>query len=737
MAVTKNFMLEIGVEELPAKLLAPITNHIKDSILNLLAESGIEHGDTNIAYTPRRLFIEIASLSAGSSDTELEIKGPPANIALKDGKPTQAALGFAAKNNTDSSKLFERDGYVYAKVLQRGVSSSELLETNLARIIAEVPGERFMRWADGSLKFSRPVLWIVALLGSDLLKINLEGLESSNISYGHRFLAPEAFKVKDAKQYISELAKRGIVLEASERKDLVRAKCAEIAKSLQAEIPIAEDLLDEIVNLVENPEPILCDFDPKFLEIPAQVLITVMAKHQRYFPVLRDGILMPYFVAVSNNPLKQARANIKAGNEKVIIPRFKDAEFFVQEDAKTTLQERLSKLEKINFQAGNMLQKSKRIEKIAAYLLEELKANYAGNPTKTNDENLAEAKQITAIKQAALLAKADLTTHLVFEFTELQGEIGGVYAAKQELGEIVAAAIGEHYKPRFAGDELPSNIGAKLISIADRLDTLVCFFAAGKTPKGSTDPFALRRQANGLLEIVLHSHLIINLNSLIDYAANLAEAEFGAGKTITKSRGSGENKKTTEQPEFDWNYARSELKEFLRQRLPSIFEIFHKDTVINKAILEAVDPLSDLNSRHMMTHLMYKLRDSSAYPSLVEAITRVMNIADRNAGTEVKQDKFSTHYESVLYQELANLDKMLSKPTLYDELFAAEELVKLAAPIKNFFDNVLVNDPDPEIKTNRHALVNYGASLFGRICAWGLLSSSLRAREADAIMASM
>ncbi len=722
MAATKNFILEIGVEELPAKLLAPISNHIKEALVTLIKDSGLSFKDVITAYTPRRLFFEITDLAAASSDTELEIKGPPANIALKDGKPTQAALGFATKNNADAATLYERDGYVYAKVLQRGVSTAELLTTNIARIIAEVPGERFMRTADGTLKFSRPVLWIVALLGSDLLKFSLEGLEASDISYGHRFLAPEAFKVKDSKQYRAELAKRSVILEASERKDLVRAKCAAIAKSLDAEIPIEEELLDEIVNLVEMPEPILCDFDKKFLEIPAQVLITVMAKHQRYFPLLKNGELMPYFVAVSNNPLSQARANIKSGNEKVITPRFKDAEFFVKEDAKLTLAQRSTKLEKINFQAGNMLQKSQRMVKITEYIINELKDVYANNPTISAGENLLDSKQVAAILEAALLAKSDLTTHLVFEFTELQGEIGGVYARKQGLSDITSNAIGEHYKPRFAGDELPATIGAKIISIADRLDTLVCFFAAGKVPKGSADPFALRRQANGLLEIVLHCHLILNLDKLIDFAVSLAETEFGEGRTFTKSRGSGDNKKTTETKEFDWAFARIELKEFLRQRLPYIFEIFHKDTVINKAIIEAGDPLVDLNRRHMMTHLMYKLKGHSDFFKVVEAISRIVNIGDRSIGTKVNESKFVTEQEKAAYSCFKHLDSLLKNPTLYEEPFGAEELVAAVDPVNKFFEAVHVNDPDMELKINRHALVNYGASLFEQVCAFKLLN---------------
>ncbi len=724
MSATCNFLLEIGVEELPARVLQPISEHIKTSLENLFISNSLSFSDFNIAYTPRRLFFEVKDLVAASSDKQLEIKGPPANVAFVDGKYTQAALGFAAKNGVKEADLYIDNAYVYARVSQQGVSTAALLEANIARIITETPGERFMRSADGSLKFSRPLRWIMALMVGakpEILKIELDGLGAGDISYGHRFLSPEAFRVTSAEQYRSELTKRGVILELAERKQLVRDKSIALAATLKAEVQIDESLLEEVINLVENPEPILCEFNEQFMKIPQQVLITVMAKHQRYFPLLRDGKLIPYFIAVSNNPLAAARANIKSGNEKVIIPRFKDAEFFVEEDSKTTLSQRLPKLEKINFQAGNMLQKAHRIQTITKYMLEELAPNYPTNPTRAEAENLNDKNQSKAILEAALLAKADLTSHLVFEFTELQGEIGGVYAAREGLDKVLACSIGEHYMPRFAGDNLPSSIGGKIISVADRLDTLVCFFAAGKIPKGSADPFALRRQANGLLEIVLHSHWIINLDKLVDYVVDLAAAEFGTGRLFSKSRGSGESKKTIEVPEFDWNLARTSVKEFLIQRLPFVFEISHKNTEINKAVLEAANPLVDLNRRHMMVHLMYNLRARPEFPSLVEAITRVVNIGDRSIGAKVSEGSLNNEHEQSVYACFKHLDVLLAKPTYYEPL-AEAEFLKAVEPVNKFFDNVLVNDKDDKVKINRHALVNYGASVFEQVCAFKLLS---------------
>ncbi len=755
MAAKTSFILEIGVEEIPARILANISNHIKEGLESLFKANDLDFRSVETEFTPRRLFFEVKDLSDSSSDKELEIKGPPITAALKDGLYTQAAKGFAAKNGIadfeqalKAQQVYIKDNYLYLKCTQRGVSTKELLETNLASIIATTPGERFMRWADGDLKFSRPIEWVLALLinndaagvaaspkgargaTNEVLKIDLGGVKSSNLSYGHRFLSPTAFEVTSAEQYRSELAKRSVILSSEERKNIIRHKSDLLVQKLNSgktkkdftEITVVIDdaVLDEVANIVENPEPILCEFNEQFLKIPQQVLITVMAKHQRYFPLLKDAKLMPYFIAISNNPLEKARSNIKAGNEKVIIPRFKDAEFFVDEDVKLSLEQRLPKLESLNFQAGNMRQKSQRIRKITQYLIQKLSANYADNPTKTADEDLT--KQSEAIFKAAELSKADLTTHLVFEFTELQGEIGAVYAEREGLSSITAKAIGEHYMPRFAGDEIPATIGGKIISVADKLDTLACFFAAGKIPKGSADPFALRRQANGLLEIVLHSHWMINLDELVDFVVDTAATEFGAGRMKLKSTASKEKK--IEVPEFDWELARTSLKEFLIQRLPFVFDISHKNAQVNKAVLDAGNPLIDLNRKHMMIHLLYKLQNNVQFSDLVEAITRVMNIGDKGVGIKIEKAEFVCAEEQALYEAFLKLENLLAKPTRYSEPFAEEDLLQVIAPIKKFFDAVLVNDKNETVKRNRHALVNYGASLFEQICIFAQLENS-------------
>ena len=709
MSASTSFIFEIGLEELPARVLQPISHHIKERLEALFQANELSYSSFVTAYTPRRLFFAVRGLSEGSQDTEREIKGPPASIGFQNAAFTQATKGFLAKHSLSleeaeqNGSIYIKDAYVYLRILQKGLSTKTLLEQNLGSIINSTPGERFMRSGCGQLKFSRPIRWLMALLVSDtrqVLDIELEGLRAQALSYGHRFLSGAGFEVFSETQYREELANRGVVLEAEDRKSLIISKSQELAKSLSAEVEIHPELLDEIANLVENPAPILCEFDAEFLKIPQQVLITVMAKHQRYFPLLKQGTLIPYFIAISNNPRPEALANIKAGNEKVIIPRFKDAEFFVGEDSKLSLEARLSKLEGLRFQAGNMLSKAYRIQKISEYIIQELAPTYDANPTRREPESLEDSKQVANILKAALLSKADLTSTLVFEFTELQGEIGGIYAQREGLATDIAQAISEHYKPRFAGDELPNNIGAKIISIADKLDTLCCFFAAGKIPKGSADPFALRRQANGLLEIILHSHLILDIEKLIDHCIGLASPEA---------------------PKLKWEEASSTLKDFLLQRLAFVFEIYHKETQINKAILAGDKVLANLNSKHMMTHMLYEAAKDPAYPTLIEAATRILNISKNIKNNQAPLIKdFVNEEEKALYNCFVELDACMSRTAPYESM-PSSALFNITEPTKEFFAKVLVKDPDPKLKANREALLSYASSLLRKICDFGNL----------------
>jgi glycyl-tRNA synthetase beta chain len=724
-----DFILEIGAEELPAGQIEAISSHIKSELAKLLADNKLAFEAINTMSSPRRLFFEIQSMQLLSPDRSLEIKGPPEKAGFIDGKFTQASLGFAAKNNLSAQDLLLKDGYVYGKQFIKGIEAERLLASALPDILSNVPGERFMRWAAHDIKFARPIEWISSLIikaNDEACPVDFElaGLVASHSSYGHRFLDNGSFEIKSKVQYLDELRKRGVYIDKAERRKRIINESQRLAESINGEIIFEEKLLDEIANITENPSPVLCGFDEKFLEIPELVLTTVMIVHQRYLPIKdkATGRLMSKFIAVSNNPLKGAVENIRKGNEKVIIPRFKDAEFFVREDLQLSLEARLEKLAKVNFQAGNMLDKAKRLQKIAGYMAGELASTFnEANPANTAKETIDKEHQ-KQILEAALLAKADLTTQLVFEFTELQGEIGGIYAARQGKSPRVSTAISEHYRPRFAGDQIPSTIGGKILAIADKLDTLVCAFAAGKIPKGSADPFALRRQANGLLEILLHSHLIIDVAKLVDQIVDFCAAEFGQGRTFIKTRGQGDKAKTVEVPEFDWEAARTGVKEFLEQRLEFVFELCHPQADINKAILASGKVLEELNTRHMMLHPLMDFKSHKDWAGFIEAAKRINNIIKNSqVSSSPEANKFVSDYESNLHETVKNFETKINQEARYSPLIKPEDLLLLIKPINEFFDKVLVNDPDEDIKTNRLALVSYANSVLKRVADFSLL----------------
>lgn len=718
------FLLELGAEELPAGQILAISNHIKTAITDALNQAEIKFSSCENLYSPRRLFWYIDGLNLNAQDKEVEIKGPPEKIAKDaNGSLSQAALGFAKKNNLEEKNLYFQDGYLYAKQSIKGHNAQALLQEQLPNIIASTPGTRFMRWANGELKFARPLQWIVALIisakGNTTLDLEIEGLKASSKSRGHRFLAPDEFEVKSRDQYINELEKRGVYIQADKRKAKILEESEKLAETINAKIIPNQSLLDEVIMITENPAPILCEFNSSFLKVPDCVLQTVMIHHQRYIPLERDGKLIPQFIAVSNNPLPQAKANIKAGNEKVIVPRFKDAEFFVDEDSKIKLEDRVAKLEKLNFLKGTMLQKTKRLQKIAQYLINELKPHYQTNPARKEGDSLDDEDSIL---KSALLCKADLSTNLVFEFTELQGEIGGVYAEKQGLNNIVSKAIAEHYRPRFTGDNEPVTIAGKILSIADKIDNIVCAFALGKIPSGSADPFALRRQANGMLEVIIHGHLLLNIENLVDYVIKLQKEEFGDGDIVTKIRGRGEDRKEVQVAELNWQDCDRQVKEFLESRLLFVFELCHKDTQVNKAVLTRSRPLSAINKSHMMIHLVYNTKADQQFSKFVESVTRITNIAKIEANIdrakllkEIDSKLFEGEYEQRFFDAIKPLDVNGAQDLHYTPILSKDDLLGAVNPINSFFDNVLVNAENEKIKANRKALVAYASSVFGEI----------------------
>ncbi|MCE2928289.1 MAG: glycine--tRNA ligase subunit beta [Candidatus Caenarcaniphilales bacterium] len=703
-----NFLFEIGAEELPAGQIVNISNYIRDEILKVLNDNNIK---SLCYYSPRRLFWSFDNINLNIQDQEQEIKGPPESIAKSaDGNLNQAAEGFIRKNNLNKEDVFFKDGYLYAKQIIKAKNPKQLLEENLCQIISSTPGVRFMRSADGDMKFARPLQWLMAILvesDSKLTSVDfqIEKIKSSNLSYGHRFLSPAAFEVTSLKQYKEELERKFVWVSFEDRKAKIISDSKALAQSIGADLILDEKLLEEVALITENPSPILCEFDEKFLVVPDCVLETVMIHHQRYLPLQKNGKLISKFIAVANNHLPEARANIKSGNEKVIIPRFKDAEFFVQEDTKLSQEERLIKLEKLNFLKGNMLQKSTRLAKLAEYFLLELKLPI--------DQDII---------QAARLCKTDLSTNLVFEFTELQGQIGGIYLAKQGYSKIIVDAVSEHYKPRFSGDDEPETEAGKILSIIDKLDNIVIAFAMGKLPTGSADPFALRRQANGLLEIIVDNNLDLDLEKLLLKAIELQQADFGQGQMIKKIKGRGDERKEYEVPELNWQDCFNLVRDFLESRLEFVFEIFHKDIKVNKAVLALPNPLRELRLRHSTIHAFASLKNDFRFSKLTEAITRVINIAAKDQESSGVLNTINTQLikeepEMKFLTAIQSVDMPIEKLANHE----STKLLELVEPINEFFDKILVNVDDQELRRNRKNLVKYASKVFAGICDFSLL----------------
>ena len=723
-----NFLLEIGVEEIPSALIEGIADYIEGEIKKVLVENKLNFKESTKLNSPRRLFFEVKELDSFSADEELILRGPPEKIAVeeKDGEKsfTQAALGFAKKNNLEEKDLEIKEGYVYASTIKKGKATKEILEQEVPQILKRTPGKRFMRWADTDAKFTRPIEWISASLlnneslETELVNIDFEDIKSSDLSFGHRIYGKNSFKISDQKNYLEELAKENIILDPQERKNYIRKAASKLAETVKGIPLIDSDLIEEICGLVESPKAILCEFSKDYLEVPGLVLSTVMKVHQRYIPVASESNheeLLPYFIVISNNPEASAEENIKKGNEKVIIPRFEDAMFFLKEDNKIKLEERLNRLEKINFQVSNMKEKACRLEKLAEIFLTELKSK---EQKFTIDSNLEEST-----KEAAKLAKCDLDTQLVFEFTELQGEIGGIYAKRQGYSNDVAKAISDHYKPRFANDEEPETLAGKILSIVDKLDTLIANFAIGKVPKGSADPFALRRQANGLLGILVHSQLNIDLEALIRTIIHSNPVYIETNNKIAKETKDKKFKKLNAE-----ELSETTIK-FLEQRLEFVFAIYHSKTHINKAVLETESPLKKLQFMHKSIHMLSTFEERSEYAEFTQAAARLSSMTASfkdftNEDLSINSNIIKDESETELKELTEKLEKLLVNDYKLEINFNENDLAGSISSINKFFDNVLVNDEDSAIKKNRQNLVYNLNKLFSNIADFSQLKNN-------------
>ncbi len=693
------FLLEIGTEELPATFVSEAIQQWQELIPTTLTEAYLTNDAVNVYATPRRLAVVIEGLVTKQPDREEEIKGPPAKAAFKDGKPTKAAEGFTKKQGVELNDLeirpTEKGDFVFVNKKIQGKQTTEILKELIPEWIDKLEGKRFMRWADGDIKFPRPIRWLVALLDNEILPINLENgsekIISDRLSYGHRVLHPQLIEIFQAKDYVEELRNAYIEVDYQQRKSKIEQEIQTAAKKVKGKAEIPGELLAEVTNLVELPTAVVGKFDEEFLILPPEVTKTVMVKHQRYFPVLKstknsqsETELLPYFITISNGDPEKSEI-IAKGNERVIKARLADGQFFYKADLAKPLESYLPELEAVTFQAklGSMREKVKRIVNIAKLISEQLQVS------KEESKN---------IERAALLCKADLVTQMVYEFPELQGVMGEKYARAGGETEAVATAIFEHYLPRGAGDILPQTISGQVVSLADKLDTLVSIFGLGMLPTGSGDPFALRRAANAVVNITWSANLPLNLHQLLEQtAANFIKIYSEANSELL-----------------------AQLYEFFLQRIRTILqEEKNIDYDLVNAVLGDNDSeyqergLKDLLDVRNRAVFLQNIRQNSMLEKIYETVNRSTRLAAQGeldkmqiTPVEVVDSKlFKSASELAFYDALVELvpqTEISQKTRNYQQLVDA--LAKIAPTVSNFFDgpeSVLVMDPDPKIKQNR------------------------------------
>ena len=675
---THDFLLELGTEELPPKLLLKMSNSLRDNFEQELNKLNLNFNNIKAFATPRRLAITISELQSKQQDQVIEKKGPSTQ------SPEMAINGFAKScgvsvDELEKKELAGKEYFFYSKE-EPGQSIKDLLPSIIEKSIKDIPITRSMKWGDSDYSFVRPVHWLVVMLDKDVVNANIMGLKSGRESKGLRF-QDSILKFTHANEYENLMSQKAqILVDFNKRKELIRDQILSVAKTNNAEVVIDESLLDEVCALVEYPRAFSGSFDKKFLDIPQEAIISAMKSHQKYFHLVDSNEkLLPLFISVANIESSNIQAVID-GNERVIHPRLADSEFFWNQDKAIKLEERLTGLDSVMFMKslGSMGQKAKRIEKLSSNI-----SDLAGF-----DKEIAQ--------RAGLLSKTDLLSEMVGEFADLQGIMGGYYALNDGESKEVSVAIREHYQPRFAGDSLPSTDAGIAVSLADKMDTLTGIYGIGQGPTGSKDPYALRRTALGMLRILLEAKIELNLKSLIDFSLSLHLKEVDR-----KCAG--------------------DIYNFMMDRLKAYYRDANIDTNIYEAVL-AVSPDSPLDF-HYRIDALNEFTQSADSKSLIEANKRIANILKDSDEKleELNSNMLLEDSEKILYKATESLTKELSGSKNYKEIM--KSLLNLKDSIDSFFDNVMVNAEDDKVRSSRLALIRRVRHLFLSVADISHLSS--------------
>ncbi len=683
MSKTDDFLVEIGTEELPPKALRSLMEAFGKGLTTAIDEASLDRGDVHTYASPRRLAVLVEKLAREQADSKVEQKGPPVNVAFgKDGKPTPAAIAFAKKCGVDVVDLertkTDKGEWLVFESQERGQSAADLMPALVERALASLPIPRRMRWGAGDAEFVRPVHWVVMLHGKDVIDAPVMDITAGTASRGHRFLSSGAIIITQPKSYLDTLEKKGYVIADFERRrEMVRDGVDAAAVDAGGQVVDGGSLYDEVAALVEWPVALVGRFDEQFLSLPREVVISTLTGHQRYFPVADDtGALLPRFVTVANLESKNPEL-VREGNERVIRPRLADAAFFWDSDRRKTLASREDALREVIYQRGlgTLSDKSQRIAALAAWLAAKLGAD--------KDH----------VERAAALAKCDLLTGMVGEFPELQGTMGRYYALSDGEPDVVADAIGEHYRPRFAGDALPATEAGRILAVADKLDTLAGVFSIGKKPTGNRDPFGLRRAALGVVRILIECGLDIDLKALIAKAVD----QQPKGKT-------------------DNDELAADLYVFISDRLRRYF--LDRDAGLATETFDAVmvrQPASlvDFDRRLAAVQTFARLEQATSLAAANKRIANILRQAGDPQGLSTTKKLLEHDAELALFNALDNARQKVGP--MVDARNYAEALNTLAdlkEPVDRFFDDVMVMADDDAVKNNRLALLGELRSLF-------------------------
>lgn len=688
--MSKELLLEIGTEEIPAAFLKKALKDMEEMAEAIFRENRLQHGAIRALGTPRRLCLTVADLSEKQDDVIIEKMGPAKKVAFDDqGNPTKAALGFAKGQGVEFSEMetliTDKGEYLCVRKKSVGIPSVELLPALLIKFISSIPFKKSMRWSSYDFRFARPIHWIAALYGGDILTFSIEDIQSGCISYGHRFMSNYPFEVTGYADYLQKAREHFVIVDPEERKEIILKEIRQAASTVGGEALTDPDLLDTVTFLVEYPNAICGSYAQEYLKLPREVLITSMMTHQKYFPVVGiNNDLLPNFVTV-NNTLPRDPAVVRKGNEKVIRARLSDANFFFQEDQKIKLEQRVEGLKQVIYHTklGTSFEKVRRFQALSSKIAE-----------------LIDPSLKTTVDRAAYLAKADLDTQMVGEFSELQGVMGREYALLSGEKPVVAKAIYEHYLPIAAGGALPETEEGSIVSIADKLDTIAGFFGVNLIPSGTADPYALRRQAIGIINIILNKNYVLSIDKLVDCSLDIL------GEKLMKSAGE----------------VKTEVLDFFKGRFENQMTAqgFSYDVV--NAVLATSD--WDFCRCYSKIKAMESFKSDSVFLPFATTFKRVENIIKDFSGGAIDPILFETDAESALYATFTGIrDKALSWIDQGEYLSCLKELAALKGAVDGFFESVLVMAKDEKVKFNRLSLLEAISSLFHKIADFSYIST--------------